>query len=193
MTLLTDLEWVGGHPLIDFVNTELILQGERVNLLSSAAAYGAWLHHMGLIEAQPDTAAMPNAVLTIVTDFRQEMRQMLQTIVDKHPLTPHTIGIINHALAQRHGRAELIPQENGGFTLSYRYVFEQAESWLAPLADAAADLLTTADFERVKRCDNPECIRYFLDESRNRSRRWCSMEGCGNRLKARSFYHRHNQ
>ena len=193
MTLLTELEWVGGHPLIDFVNTEIILQGERVDLLSSAAAYGVWLDHMGLVQIKPDSAALSEAVLTIVRDFRQEMRAMLQTIVDKQPIAPPTLSIINHALAQRIGRAELVQPENGSLTLQYHYTFAQTESWLAPLADAAAHLLTTADFERIKRCDNPKCIRYFLDESRNRSRRWCSMEGCGNRIKARTFYQRHNQ
>jgi len=29
-----------------------------------------------------------------------------------------------------------------------------------------------------------------VDESRNGSRRWCSMKDCGNRAKARRHYHR---
>ena len=32
----------------------------------------------------------------------------------------------------------------------------------------------------------------FYDQSRNRSRAWCSMEVCGNREKARSFRVRHH-
>jgi len=43
---------------------------------------------------------------------------------------------------------------------------------------------------RVRECDGAACTWLFLDQSRNRSRRWCSMESCGNRAKARRHYHR---
>ncbi|MEW6230587.1 MAG: CGNR zinc finger domain-containing protein [Bacillota bacterium] len=31
---------------------------------------------------------------------------------------------------------------------------------------------------------------WFLDTTRNHSRRWCSMRDCGNRVKVRRFYNR---
>jgi predicted RNA-binding Zn ribbon-like protein len=54
----------------------------------------------------------------------------------------------------------------------------------------AARLVTTEDLERVRQCGDAECGWFFLDTSRNRTRRWCSMEACGNRNKARRFYRR---
>ena len=35
-----------------------------------------------------------------------------------------------------------------------------------------------------------ECTWIFLDETKNHSRRWCSMRDCGNRAKARRHYER---
>lgn len=44
--------------------------------------------------------------------------------------------------------------------------------------------------DRIKECPYPQCGRLFLDQSKNRSRRWCEMSMCGNRTKARRHYRR---
>ena len=44
---------------------------------------------------------------------------------------------------------------------------------------------------RVRECADPDCPVIYLDTSRNRSRRWCSMEVCGARAKASTYYRRH--
>ena len=54
----------------------------------------------------------------------------------------------------------------------------------------AARILTSAERERVQSCGDPECGWFFLDTSRNHSRRWCNMQSCGNRNKVRRFYRR---
>ncbi|PPK68553.1 CGNR zinc finger domain-containing protein [Actinokineospora auranticolor] len=60
-------------------------------------------------------------------------------------------------------------------------------SWLA--ARHCLDLLTTVP-DRIKACAGPTCVLHFLDTSKNGSRRWCSMAGCGNRAKANRHYTR---
>jgi predicted RNA-binding Zn ribbon-like protein len=54
-------------------------------------------------------------------------------------------------------------------------------------ADAAVDLLRTLDVRHLKTCPLADggCGWLFLDRSRNSSRRWCSMDDCGARAKAR--------
>ncbi len=44
---------------------------------------------------------------------------------------------------------------------------------------------------RLKACPAEDCHWAFYDASRNRSRTWCSMQGCGNRAKARAYRARH--
>lgn len=61
---------------------------------------------------------------------------------------------------------------------------------LAPLADSASELLCGGDVSRVHRCGNPKCVLYFYDTTRNRRRRFCTPEGCGNRVKAAARYQR---
>jgi predicted RNA-binding Zn ribbon-like protein len=39
-------------------------------------------------------------------------------------------------------------------------------------------------------CEASDCVWLFLDASKNRSRRWCDMNQCGNREKARRFHER---
>jgi predicted RNA-binding Zn ribbon-like protein len=64
---------------------------------------------------------------------------------------------------------------------------------LWPIARAAADLLTGESAAPVRECGGAACTWLFLDHSRGRSRRWCSMASCGNRAKARRHYHRGRQ
>ena len=46
---------------------------------------------------------------------------------------------------------------------------------------------------RVRECADRRCPVVYLDTSRNRSRRWCSMEICGARAKASAYYRRHRE
>ena len=63
------------------------------------------------------------------------------------------------------------------------------ESLLLPIGEALARLLAEEDFSDVKGCEGPVCTLMFADRTRGRSRRWCSMEICGNR--AKQIAHRH--
>ena len=46
------------------------------------------------------------------------------------------------------------------------------------------------EWPRIKVCGSPDCRWAFVDGTRNRSRRWCDMAGCGNRAKNRAWRHR---
>jgi predicted RNA-binding Zn ribbon-like protein len=57
----------------------------------------------------------------------------------------------------------------------------------AELARAAGRLVTSPDLARVRACAAQDCRWWFVDETKNRSRRWCDMKICGNREKLRRF------
>lgn len=66
-----------------------------------------------------------------------------------------------------------------------------ALDWDAPLfgpALSAAQLLTGEYATKVRSCGRPECLWLFLDLTKNHSRKWCSMQTCGNVVKARANY-----
>jgi predicted RNA-binding Zn ribbon-like protein len=84
----------------------------------------------------------------------------------------------------------LVPSESG-FVWSWSTQAGGAKLILWSVARAAAELLTSEHVERVRECeDDHGCGYLFIDQTKNHSRRWCSMESCGNRAKARRHYAR---
>jgi predicted RNA-binding Zn ribbon-like protein len=76
-------------------------------------------------------------------------------------------------------------EEKGNSGLAWRPQrrWQSPESLLLPLARSLADLVCTENFTYVKACEGPECTLLFVDRTRGRARRWCSMAICGNRAK----------
>ena len=65
---------------------------------------------------------------------------------------------------------------------------------ILPVVQSAVNLLQSDDRQRIGQCqDDRGCGWLFLDTSRNRSRRWCSMDSCGNRAKAARHHARGRQ
>jgi predicted RNA-binding Zn ribbon-like protein len=72
-------------------------------------------------------------------------------------------------------------------------VSERVQHWeagtaLERLIHAATELILDGRHTRLRICGN--CTWLFLDLSRNGSRRWCSMEGCGTQVKVRRLTER---
>lgn len=63
-----------------------------------------------------------------------------------------------------------------------------ANSILAPVMWSAGDLLVGPQLAKLRECSNDKCLWLFLDDSKNGTRRWCSMQACGNRAKAHRHY-----
>lgn len=61
---------------------------------------------------------------------------------------------------------------------------------LARLLGIVFTAMTDGTWGRLKACRNDRCQKAFYDTSKNRSGAWCSMAGCGSRLKARAYRHR---
>ena len=72
-------------------------------------------------------------------------------------------------------------------TSSTELYFEprQPEDLFSPIAQSAASLFAGADHSRVRKCD--QCVLHFYDTSKKGTRRWCSMQLCGNRRKVAAY------
>jgi hypothetical protein len=62
-----------------------------------------------------------------------------------------------------------------------------ADRIAAHLAMGLAELVVTGQSDRVRSCASPTCRQVFVDESRNRSRRYCDSRTCGNRLHVAAY------
>lgn len=183
---------------LDFINTQIIQGGQLVELLENFNDLVGWLAAVQVLDhAQADEAIRRwgntsdgKRVLERSLAFRAILREMVKQIVAGKPVLPAAVEEINKLLRYRIRYSELISGEEG-FTTHSHAEFDEAIHLLTPIAEAATDLLCHADFSLIKKCENPECILYFYDTSKNHVRRWCSMSLCGNRMKAAAYYHRH--
>ena len=101
------------------------------------------------------------------------------------------LDVLKAVYADAMAAATLKP-EDGGLTWSWSPEEADLALPLWPAAFSAIELLTEADPRRVKLCpggqepeDPVRCARLFYDETKNRSRRWCTMEDCGSAVKIR--------
>ncbi|GAA1501851.1 CGNR zinc finger domain-containing protein [Streptomyces synnematoformans] len=169
-----------GEPLaLDLVNTWWIDQGRAVDFFDEPRGVRRWLAEHGLPDGAGDaggTAVAPDAVREPLTAARDALRAALAG--DEQPLD----AILAHG-ARR-------PLLRNGTAASEVVVDDPA--WL-PAWCAAADLvrLYAERPDRIRACADSACVLWFYDVSKNGRRRWCSMEGCGNRAKAARFQDRH--
>ncbi len=94
------------------------------------------------------------------------------------------LDTVNDAIRAAVARGRLAPM-HGHFHWQWERDVTMLAGMLWPVAWSAAELLTSEELHRVHECAGPDCGWLFMDTTKNGSRRWCSMETCGNRAKAR--------
>jgi predicted RNA-binding Zn ribbon-like protein len=188
--------FVGNHPCLDFINTQMVVKGAPTDVLESFEDLVSWLVHAKLLtQSQADSAGAElnrketTSLLEQAKAFRVTLRGLAERIVAHKPILDSTINAINQLLSQRPGYPQLVRNE-GGFEQRFHSAATPAHNLLVPLVEAACDLLCRADFALIKKCGNPACILYFYDTTKNHARNWCSMQLCGNRIKVAAHYRR---
>jgi predicted RNA-binding Zn ribbon-like protein len=164
---------LSGEPLaLDLVNTAWPQNGVWHDVLADRPDHEQWLRENGLAGA-----ATPAARRALI-EARDAIREALE-----RP-GPTAFAALDGILER--GRLRVRAGKPNA-----RQELEIAPEWRAPWL-AARNLLQLLDEhpERVRKCANPDCVLWFLDPTRSGTRRWCSMTGCGNRLKARRHYRR---
>ena len=130
-----------------------------------------------------------------VKRLREALRRMFEAIVVEQVVDRGDLEIPNAGLQRGRGYAQLERAKAGRLLdrVWRREAKDAVSEVLAPIAEAAATLLTRKDLSLLRQCENPGCVLYFYDTSKNRARRWCSMDVCGNRMKVAAHYQRHHK
>ncbi|MFB4293526.1 CGNR zinc finger domain-containing protein [Nonomuraea sp. ATR24] len=161
-----------GEPLgLDLVDTVWVEQGGLLDQFDDLDGVRAWLADHDLPGADDAERVRDRLVTT---------RDAMRTLLGGGP--PDRLNAVLDHGGRRPRLGEAGP---------YELVVVDAADWHAAWA-AAADLARVLGErpERVRKCANPQCVLWFLDVSKNGSRRWCSMEVCGNRSKVGRFNQR---
>jgi predicted RNA-binding Zn ribbon-like protein len=187
--------FVGNHPGLDFVNTDLVLNGQPTDLLPSFEALISWLIQAGLMTQEEakrieQEGGRHRETLTQAKVFRTTVREIAERLAAAKPVLQAAIDAVNEALRHRRGYPQ-VGRRHGAFERKYQAESKTSNQVLGLLAEAASDLLITCDPSLVKKCQNPACMLFFYDTTKNHTRHWCSMSLCGNRSKVAAHYHRH--
>jgi predicted RNA-binding Zn ribbon-like protein len=198
-TYINSLHLVGGRLCLDFTNTVGSHDAEHSDeRLTSYQDLLIWSRRAGILDEQGQARLEQSAAAqpTIATstfeqafNLRETMFRIFSAVADERPAAPADLEHFNVVLGTVMVHAELVPTDEG-FTWGWQTDQAALDSILWPIVRSAADLLTSGELGRVRECSSDTCEWLFVDTSRNRSRRWCDMEDCGNRAKARRHYHR---
>lgn len=188
---------VGGRLCLDFVNTvddpALASPKEYLGVYTDLLA---WSQHAGALSAQPAqdlqalAARQPSAAaeaLAAAKRLRAALYRIFLSAPGGQELAANDLAAFNDALARAPRRARLT-QGPAGLAWEWTDGGAALERPLWPVIWSAADLLGAPEVAHVRKCAGAGCGWLFLDTSVNHTRRWCSMEDCGNRAKARRYY-----
>jgi len=189
--------FVGHYLCLDFINTLAADAGQPVELLATFGDLIAWAAAAKLVEAastvqrlqawgDPSSTA---AVLQQALALRTTLYQMITAMMAGQGVPIDALDAINHWLQLQRGYTAVV-QVDDRFEKRYHSTITEPLQLLAPIAQSASDLLCYGDRKLLKKCENPTCVLYFYDTTKNHTRRWCSMTTCGNRAKAAAHYRR---
>jgi predicted RNA-binding Zn ribbon-like protein len=172
-----ELELVGGNIALDLANT---VNGPRDGVLDedflrTPADLAAWAVHAGVVADRPP---VDERMLADARALREAIYAVFRAVAQGREPDAAALATLGDFHASAVARARLVPAGE-------RYDLAWDGEVLGPLATAAVDLLRDGPLDRLKLCD--ACPWLFLDTSRNHSRRWCSMNECGSRLKMRRY------
>ncbi len=203
MAVTFETPWHGvetaGRLCLSFVNTlDWRLRESPEELLHSAEDLLRWARTAGALTGpearllRREVAAHPRRaarMLAEAVEVREAMAAVFLALCRDEPIPPRSLKRVSDTCIAAVAARELQP-DAAAVGWGWRRDVPELErpTWAAALD--AADLLSSGSLDRLRLCDDDACGWLFMDTSKNRSRRWCSMADCGNRNKARSFYRR---
>ena len=189
---------IGGVLCLDFANT---LYGHTDTIHEYLFDYrdlALWSRHAGVLSPQRagillskggQVPAESEAVFHQAIQLRETLYRIFASLAHDESPQDDDLVQLHQAWLENEAHSQLVQTESG-FVMGWedRHAID---SLLWPITRSAVELLTSDELKRVKQCGR--CDWLFVDRSRNRSRRWCSMDACGNRIKMARRYKREKQ
>jgi predicted RNA-binding Zn ribbon-like protein len=190
--------FLADHPALDFLNTKPLVRDQPQELLTDFAAVLRWFVAARLLEkssAERLKAAWggsqrANASLASILDFRESLRSTVLAIESTRRIPQSAIEEVNELLKQHPFSFNVV---GTGSKLKKKITFASAtpEDLIGILANTVADLFSETDLQQIRKCET--CVIHFRDTTKNHTRRWCSMQFCGNRAKVAAYTARNRQ
>lgn len=183
----------GQRLAIEFANTTYAVRGEPREGIGTPEHLAAWLRdHADQLTTVGTGAALlrltPQDVETFL-GLRNKIRALCGAAVDQEPAPPTALVVLNEAAAAA-PRWPQIATSDVGFTAQEHTDAHWTDAVRAEIARDAISTMTGPDWERLRRCQGPGCVLYFVKDHHRRE--WCSTQ-CGTRARVARHYQRHKR
>jgi predicted RNA-binding Zn ribbon-like protein len=184
--------FLGNHLALDFLNTSPVQNGEAVEWLPDFDALLRWYQAADLLSSRQaaslrkewGTSAGARHAVESMREFRERVRK--EVLARERGSAAHRaiLDELNH-LMEEHPMLTRLKASEGVSRMELWFDPRRPEDLFAPVAHSAALLFAEADWSRVRKCG--QCVLHFYDTSKKGTRRWCSMQLCGNRIKVAAY------
>ena len=182
---------VGGDPALDFVNTihdwTVPEPRDYVPTYADAVRFAEVAGIVTAGEAKRLVGVSAGSELRRLRELRERLERMLRAAVAGRSPTADDLEALSREAADA-ARTAVLRNERGRLTRTIDAQAAGVATVRWRLVEATVALLTSERLGRLSAC--PSCGWFFLDTTKNGSRRWCSMAMCGSAAKARSYYWR---
>jgi len=189
----------GGALCLDFCNSGQGIKGSREEWVPTFADLIDWLEAAGalsksqagkLLAAGAGSPQAAQQLFARAIEFREALARVLLARTESRAAASEDLRVIDAQYARTAPFARLASTPEG-FAWSLDAASSALDAALRPIVESAVGLLTSSKLARLRRCGSPTCYWLFLDETKNRSRRWCEMASCGNLMKVRRHRAKH--
>lgn len=197
---LDTLEYLGGHLVLDFVNTwGDRTSGEPRPYLHDYADLLEWCRRADLIGPTSSRYLNAGSERAKVAAFKEseELNAALFAVFSaaarREVIPQEQLDYLNTLVQRTVAWRQITACDDEGRKISCGWNFKGAPPYavLGPIVWRAMELLENGPLDRIKECPPPQgCSWLFMDLSKNRSRQWCSMKTCGNTAKVKRFRER---
>jgi predicted RNA-binding Zn ribbon-like protein len=182
--------FLADHPALDFLNTVAIVDGKPVDFLQSDEDVLHWLQRTGFA----DEGRLPRFPASTLLYSARTLRELIRNLVVKRKAGGRAdTSAFNSFLMKAGSYPHLVWESRKPPRIERVRELKSPGQVLAPLAEAAADLIVNGDFELIRECEDESCVLWFYDRTKSHRRRWCSMAVCGNRNKVKAFRQRQQE
>jgi len=140
--------------------------------------------HVVTLQQKWGKSARAQRIVEAMRELRERLRKEILAWEHGGAVHHSTVDELNRLMADHPMHTKLKTSGNAYATALW-FEPRQAEDLFAPLAHGSATLFANVDRRGVRKCD--QCVLHFHDSSKKGTRRWCSMQLCGNRLKVAAY------
>jgi predicted RNA-binding Zn ribbon-like protein len=192
-------QFIAGALCLDFVNTVgSHTSSAATEKLREFADLVRWAHEARIIQQSEARELLAfsktypheaSGILDKARAFRESLFSIFAKLNRKERPNEIDLTALNETLRSFpiHLEIRLQGQE---FSCRREMIQSRDARLLAPVAWSAADLLASDQLHQVHQCASATCGWFFVDTTKNHSRRWCMMSDCGSMAKAKRYYQR---